>query len=73
MQGKFDMSMMGELSFFLGQQVKQMNKGIFLHQTKYSRELLKNFDMDNCKILKMSTNCYLDNDVVGKKSRRIKI
>nr|KYP35691.1 Retrovirus-related Pol polyprotein from transposon TNT 1-94 [Cajanus cajan]KYP38474.1 Retrovirus-related Pol polyprotein from transposon TNT 1-94 [Cajanus cajan] len=68
MQKEFDMSMMGELSFFLGLQVKQMENGIFLHQTKYSKELLKKFDMENCKISNtpMSTNCYLDSDIAGK-------
>ena len=35
MQGEFEMSMMGELNYFLGLQVKQMNHGTFLHQTKY--------------------------------------
>nr|KYP56546.1 hypothetical protein KK1_002787 [Cajanus cajan] len=68
MQGEFDMSMMGELSFFLRLQIKQMKKGIFLHQTKYSKELLRKFDMENCKTsnIPMFTNCYLDNDVAGK-------
>ncbi|XP_020208050.1 uncharacterized protein LOC109793000 [Cajanus cajan] len=45
-----------------------MKKGIFLHQTKYNKELLRRFDMENCKIsnIPKSTNCYLDNDVAGK-------
>ncbi|KAL2347419.1 hypothetical protein Fmac_001419 [Flemingia macrophylla] len=67
MQGEFDMSMMGELSFFLGLQVKQLKEGTFLHQTNYTKELLKKYDMAGCKVsnIPMSTNCYLDNDVSG--------
>jgi len=62
MQGKFEMSMMGELSFFLGGQVKQSNDGIFLSQSKYCKEILKKFEMDKCKeaTTPMSTSCYMD-------------
>jgi len=49
MQEEFDMSMMGELNFFLGLQVKQVEHGIFLSQAKYCRELLKKLNMENCK------------------------
>jgi len=37
MQGEFEMSMMEELSFFLGLQVKQYKDGIFLSQSKYCK------------------------------------
>lgn len=43
MQTKFEMSMIGELSFFLGLQVSQLGAGIFLSQTKYTKEMLKKF------------------------------
>jgi len=43
MQGEFEMSMMGELSFFLGFQVKQTKDEIFLCQLKYCKEILKKF------------------------------
>ena len=46
---EFEMSMMGELTYFLGLQIKQTEEGIFVHQTKYSRDLLKKFDMEDCK------------------------
>ena len=46
MQGEFEMSMMGELTFFLGLQIKQMNEGIFINQAKYTKELLKKFGME---------------------------
>nr|KYP60438.1 hypothetical protein KK1_022844 [Cajanus cajan] len=35
MQGEFEMSTMGELTFFLGLQIKQMSDGIFISQSKY--------------------------------------
>ena len=49
MKGEFEMSMMGELSFFLGSQVKQTKDGIFLCQSKYCKEILKKFEMESCK------------------------
>jgi hypothetical protein len=33
------MSLLGELSFFLGLQIRQSNQGIFISQTKYIREM----------------------------------
>ena len=67
MQGEFEMSMMGELNFFLGLQVKQVEHGIFLCQAKYCRELLKKFNMENCKEAStpIATGCYLDADETG--------
>ena len=67
MQGEFEMSMMGELTYFLGFQIKQLNHGTFLSQTKYCKELLKKFDMENCKesTTPMATTCYLDTDEKG--------
>ena len=49
MQGKFEISMIGELKYFLGLQIKQQKDGIFIHQEKYAKDLLKRFDMDNAK------------------------
>jgi hypothetical protein len=43
MQNEFEMSLLGELSFFLGLQICQRNQGIFISQTKYIREMLKRF------------------------------
>ncbi|KAK1359570.1 hypothetical protein POM88_044044 [Heracleum sosnowskyi] len=42
------MSMMGEMSYFLGLQVKQTDDGIFINQSKYTRNLLKRFKMQDC-------------------------
>lgn len=64
MQQEFEMSMIGELTFFLGLQIKQVKHGIFIHQAKYCAELLNKFSMDSCKksSTPMTTNCYLDVD-----------
>jgi len=63
-QGAFEISMMGELNFFLGLQVKQVEHDIFLCQAKYCRKLLKKFNMENCKEAStpIVTECYLDAD-----------
>ncbi|GJU85982.1 putative ribonuclease H-like domain-containing protein [Tanacetum coccineum] len=47
MKSRFQMSSMGELTFFLGLQVKQKEDGIFLSQDKYVAEILKKFDFEN--------------------------
>ena len=49
MSQEFEMSMMGELSFMLGLQIKQMEDGIFISQEKYARELVKKFGMEDSK------------------------
>ena len=51
MQKEFEMSLMGELKFFLGLQVKQTLDEIYIHQTKYTNELLKKFKLDDCKTM----------------------
>ncbi|WVZ52127.1 hypothetical protein U9M48_003217 [Paspalum notatum var. saurae] len=45
MSREFEMSLMGELRFFLGLQIKQGPEGTFVHQAKYTRDILKKFDM----------------------------
>ncbi|KAI3701418.1 hypothetical protein L6452_26471 [Arctium lappa] len=52
MKSKYEMSMMGELTFFLGLQIKQTSEGIFICQNKYIRYLLKKFDFENCSSMK---------------------
>jgi hypothetical protein len=46
-QTEFEMSMIGELSYFLGLQVNQSSAGIFISQEKYSKEMLNKFQMDD--------------------------
>ena len=47
MSRKFEMSMMGELHFFLGLQIKQTPQGTFVYHAKYTRDLLRMFDMSD--------------------------
>jgi hypothetical protein len=49
MQDEFEMSMMGELTFFLGIQINQRKDGVYVHQTKYTKDLLKKFGLEDCK------------------------
>ncbi|KAK1601186.1 hypothetical protein QYE76_008356, partial [Lolium multiflorum] len=49
---KFEMSMMGELKFFLGFQVRQLAKGTFISQEKYVKDMLKKFNMANASPMK---------------------
>nr|ABH08430.1 putative integrase [Beta vulgaris] len=64
---EFEMSMMGELNFFLGLQIKQTEKGIIVHQQKYIKELLKKYGLENSKInhTPMGTSTRLDEDSIG--------
>ncbi|KAK2429756.1 putative mitochondrial protein [Trifolium repens] len=47
MQSEFEMSLVGELTYFLGLQIKQMEDTIFISQSKYARNIIKKFGMDN--------------------------
>jgi hypothetical protein len=60
--------MMGELKYFLGFQIKQLQEGTFISQTKYIQVILKKFGMKNGKPIKtpMGTNGHLDLDMGGK-------
>ena len=52
MQSKYEMSMMGELTYLFCLQVKQVKDGIFISQTKYIYDLLKKFDLTECSSTK---------------------
>ncbi|GJT07347.1 retrovirus-related pol polyprotein from transposon TNT 1-94 [Tanacetum coccineum] len=64
MHDEFEMSMMGELNFFLGLQIKQMEDGIFFNQSKYIKEMLKKFGLEDSKPMKtpMSSDTKLKKD-----------
>lgn len=47
MQSEFEMSLVGELTYFLGLQVKQMDGTIFILQRKYDKSIIKKFGMEN--------------------------
>ncbi|WVZ75637.1 hypothetical protein U9M48_023674 [Paspalum notatum var. saurae] len=67
MSKEFEMSLMGELQLFLGLQIKQSLEGTFVHQAKYTRDILKKFNMGDSKPMTtpMSTNTALDEDEDG--------
>jgi hypothetical protein len=67
MENEFQMSMMGELTIFLGIQGKQTKEGIFVHQAKYMKDLMKKFNMAGLKPVStpMSTAATLDPDKNG--------
>ncbi|GJX64432.1 copia protein [Tanacetum coccineum] len=64
MHDEFEMSMMGELNFFLGLKIKQIEDEIFFNQSKYIKEMLKKFGLEDSKPTKtpMSTKIKLTKD-----------
>ena len=64
MKKEFEMSMLGELTLFLGLQVYQTYKGIFFSLTKYIKDMLKIFKMEDSKPIStpMITCCKLSKD-----------
>ena len=64
MNSEFEMSMMGELNFFLGLQIKQTPVGTSIHQQKYIKELLKKYDMNEAESndTPIGTTTKLDKD-----------
>ena len=69
MSREFEMSLMGELTFFLGLQIKQNRDGTFVHQGKYTKDVLKKFDMGVAKPFStpMSMTTALDADEDGER------
>jgi hypothetical protein len=67
MESEFQMSIIGELTFFLGIQVKQTKQGTFVHQAKYTKDLIKKFNMAELKPLStlMSSGTSLGPDEDG--------
>ncbi|WVZ64013.1 hypothetical protein U9M48_013599 [Paspalum notatum var. saurae] len=67
MSREFEMSLMGKLQFFLGLQIKQGSEGTFVHQDKYTRDILMKFNTGDSKpmTIPMSTNTALDADEDG--------
>jgi hypothetical protein len=67
MSTEFEMSMMDELQFFFGLRIKQMKEGTFMHQSKYTRDILRKFEMSDSMLMStpMSTTTVLDVDEDG--------
>ena len=68
MQAEFEMSMIGELTHFLGLQIRQQDSGIFFSQSKYAKNLVKKFGLESASSIKtpMSPNVKLTVDLLGK-------
>ena len=68
MKSEYQMSMMGELIYFLGLQIKQSDKEIFISQSKYVSDMLKKFELTSCSAMKtpMAPPLTLDKDSNGK-------
>jgi hypothetical protein len=68
MKKEFEMSMMGELNYFLGLEVKQTSEGIFISQSKYAKDLVKCFGLDGKSHARtsMSTSVKISSDIAGK-------
>ena len=64
MQDEFEMSMMGELKFFLGIEINQCKDGVYVHQSKYTKKLLKKFKLEDCKEMNtpMHPTCTLSKE-----------
>ncbi|KAK2429156.1 hypothetical protein QL285_027616 [Trifolium repens] len=69
MQDEFEMSMMGELKFFLGIQINQGKDGTYIHQSKCTKELLKKFNLEDCKTMatSMHPTSSLSKEEIGSK------
>jgi hypothetical protein len=67
MSREFEMSMMGELQFFLGLQMKQSKEGTFVHQAKYTQDIVRKFKMEDSKpmMTPMSMTTALNADEEG--------
>jgi hypothetical protein len=67
MSREFEMSMMGELQFFLGLQIKQSKQGTFVHQAKYANDIVRKLKMEDSKAMTtlMSMTTTLDADEEG--------
>jgi hypothetical protein len=67
MSREFEMSMMGELQFFLGLQIKKSKELTFVHQAKYTKDMVRKFKMEDSKAMAtpMCTTTALDADEEG--------
>ncbi|KAK1698820.1 hypothetical protein QYE76_015517, partial [Lolium multiflorum] len=72
MTDRFEMSMMGEMKFFLGFEIKQLREGTFINQAKYLQDMLKRFKMTEMKgvATPMVTKCHLALDPNGGSKKR---
>lgn len=57
MKNEFDMSDLGLMSYFLGMEVHQSSNEIFIYQSKYVRDMLNKFGLNECKLVAMPIAC----------------
>ncbi|KAK6152050.1 hypothetical protein DH2020_014685 [Rehmannia glutinosa] len=57
MAKEFEMMDVGLMSYYLGIEVKQQDGGIFVSQEGYAKEILKKFEMENCKSVSTPVEC----------------
>lgn len=64
---EFEMSLVGELKYFLGLQIHQTQEGVFISQSTYAKALLKKFRLDQCKEARtpISTTTKISRDENG--------
>ncbi|TYK05471.1 Copia protein [Cucumis melo var. makuwa] len=67
MKSEFEMSLVGELSCFLGLQIKQRSEGIFISQEKYAKNIVKKFGLDQSQYKRTSTATHakITKDSIG--------
>jgi hypothetical protein len=72
MSREFEMSMMGELQFFLGLQIHQLKEGTFVHQAKYTKDIVRKYNMVDSEAMGtlMTTTVALDADEEGEHADR---
>ena len=68
MQAEFKMSMIGKLTHFLGLQIRQQDSGIFLSQSKYTKNVVKKFGLESASSVRtpISPNVKLTIDLLVK-------
>jgi len=59
MQSEFEMNLVGELTYFLGLQVKQMEDTILISQSKYAKNIVKKFGLENASHKRTPTTTHL--------------
>ncbi len=68
MTKRFEMSLEGELKYFLGFQIRQLKEGTFISQEKFTKDIINKFGMKDAKSIRtpMQTNGHLDLNIEGK-------
>ena len=66
LKAEFEMSDLGDLSYFLGIEFAYTSRGILLHQKRYALEILKRFRMDNCNAATTPVEANLKPEVNNK-------